>query len=122
MSAPLNPTPYEPGIIRARPAISRGWRLTGMIAATFVCLGMAALGAVWAIFSPLVFDHAGNLLNPLAWVGFLLMITFWIICVLGPFAAWVAWSRRQEPLAWAAMCAPVAWAVLMATVLQFVPK
>ena len=101
--------------------ISRRWRLFWMVAATAVFAGLAPLAAVGAVFSPLVFDHRPNLLNPLAWLGFLLMIGFWIVCILGPFAAWVTWRRGQEPLAWACMAAPLAWLVAMAAVLQFVP-
>jgi hypothetical protein len=125
MLAPLNPGPASVGAYVPPPkktGLSRGWRLTIMVVATLVCAGAALLGAIWAIFSPLVFDRHGNLLNPVAWLGFLLMITFWIVCILGPFAAWVAWSRKQEPLAWAAMAVPAGWCLVMMTVLQFVPK
>lgn len=101
--------------------LSRRWRLFWMVAATVTCAGMVPLAAIGAVFSPLVFDHRANLLNPLAWLGFLLMIGFWIVCILGPFAAWVTWHRKQEPLAWACMAVPLAWLVALAAVLQFVP-
>lgn len=92
-----------------------------MIAATGACLLMGAGGAVAAIFSPLVFDRAGNMMNPLAWLGFILMIGFWVVCVLAPLGAWIAYRRGQEPLAWAAMASPLAWLTLLIAVLQFVP-
>jgi hypothetical protein len=101
--------------------ISRRWRLFWMVAGTLACAAMVPMAAIGAVFSPLVFDHRGNLLNPLAWLGFLLMIGLWIICILGPFGAWVAWTRKQEPLAWAALAAPLAWFVALVAVLQFIP-
>ncbi len=85
------------------------------------CLGLIPFGAVGALFSPLVFDNRGNLLNPLAWLGFLLMVGFWIVCIAAPFAAWVFWTRRQEPRAWVAIGIPVVWAIATAVTLQFVP-
>ena len=42
-----------------------------MVLATGACLGLAVLGGILAIFTPLVFDRSGNLLNPVAWLGFL---------------------------------------------------
>ena len=101
--------------------LSRRWRLFWMVVGTLACAAVVPAAALGAVFSPLVFDNRGNLLNPLAWLAFLLMIGFWIVCILGPFAAWVAWKRDQEPLAWAAMAAPLAWFVALAAVLQFVP-
>ncbi len=92
-----------------------------MILATLVCVGIAPLGAVGTLFSPLVFDDRGNLLNPLAWIGFFLMITFWIVCLVGPLVAWIFWRRQREPLAWSAMSAPLIWGLLLAIVLQFIP-
>lgn len=109
------------GVLKAMPERSRGWRVAAMVAATAVCGLMAACGAVAAIFSPLVFDRACNMMNPLAWLGFILMIGFWVVCVLAPFGAWVAYRRGQEPLAWAAMALPLAWLTLLIAVLQFVP-
>ncbi len=101
--------------------VSRRWRLFWMVAATLLCAAMTPFAAVAAVFSPLVFDARGNLLNPLAWLGFLLMVGFWIVCILGPFWAWVSWRRGREPLAWACMAAPLAWMAALAAVLQFVP-
>ena len=92
-----------------------------MILATAICVGIAPLGAVGTLFSPLVFDDRGNLLNPLAWMGFFLMITFWIVCLVGPLVAWFFWRRDREPLAWSAMSAPLIWGLMMAIVLQFIP-
>jgi len=88
---------------------------------TLGCLGLIPFGAVGALFSPLVFDNRANLLNPLAWLGFLLMVGFWISCLIGPFAAWVFWSRAQEPRAWVAITIPLLWAIATAVTLQFVP-
>lgn len=92
-----------------------------LVLAMLVSLGLAPVGAVGVLFSPLVFDHRGNLLNPLAWLGFVLMITFWIVCLLAPFVAWVFWRRKREQLAWAAMSAPLIWGLLLVILLQFIP-
>ncbi|HYE47426.1 MAG TPA: hypothetical protein VEA44_16800 [Caulobacter sp.] len=93
--------------------------LLGLLTLGWLCL--IPFGAVGALFSPLVFDHRPNLLNPLAWLGFLLMIGFWIVCILGPFAAWVTWKRGQESYAWIAIAVPAVWLAAMAVALQFVP-
>lgn len=79
-------------------------------------------GAVGALFSPLVFDHRPNLLNPLAWIAFLLLIGFWIVSIIAPFVAWVAWKRNQERHAWIAIAVPAVWLTAMAVSLQFVPQ
>lgn len=92
-----------------------------MIGATGLCAVMAAFGAVACIFAPLIFDRPGNLTNPLAWFSLLLLVTFWIVCILAPFGAWVVYRRGQESLAWAAMAAPLAWLALLMALLQFVP-
>ena len=92
-----------------------------MILATLACVAIAPVGGVGALFSPLVFDERGNLLNPLAWLGFFLMIGFWIVCIVSPFVAWVLWRRGREPVAWGAMSLPLVWGLATVTVLQFVP-
>lgn len=92
-----------------------------MILATLACVAVAPVGGVGALFSPLVFDARGNLLNPLAWLGFFLMIGFWIVCLLAPTAAWILWRRDREQQAWIAMAVPLVWAMATAVVLQFVP-
>lgn len=92
-----------------------------MILATLACVGLAPVGAVGALFSPLVFDERGNLLNPLAWLGFFLMIGFWIACLAAPTVAWILWRRDREHQAWTAMAVPLIWAIATAVVLQFVP-
>ncbi|HRD46497.1 MAG TPA: hypothetical protein PLF78_08445 [Caulobacter sp.] len=92
-----------------------------LILATAACVGLAPVGAVGTLFSPLVFDDRGNLLNPLAWLGFFLMITFWIVCLIAPFVAWVYWRRKREPMAWSVMSAPLIWGLLTVIVLQFIP-
>jgi hypothetical protein len=99
----------------------RRTRFILLILATMICAGMAPVGAVGTLFSPLVFDAPGNLANPLAWLGFLLIISFWIVCLLAPLAAWIFWRRRDETMAWAAMSLPLIWLVALVTVLQFVP-
>lgn len=89
--------------------------------ATAACVAMAPVGAVGALFSPLVFDHQGNILNPLAWIAFLMMVLFWIVCLIGPFGAWILFKRDQAQLAWAAMAAPLAWLMALVAILQFIP-
>lgn len=97
------------------------WPLAGMIASTAACVACGGLGAVLAVLSPTVFDARGSVFNPLAWLGFVLMISFWAVCLIAPFAAWVFWSRRDTPRAWALMATPLAWGVMTYAVLQFVP-
>ena len=101
--------------------LEKGQRAALLVALTLVCLVMVPLGAVGALFSPLVFDHRPNLLNPVAWAVFLLLIGFWIACILGPFAAWVTWSRGQETHAWIFITIPGVWLIAILVALQFVP-
>ena len=107
--------------LKPRPGISRRGRQMGLALATAACVGLGLVGAVLAIFSPLVFDRAGNWSNPLAWLGFALVAGFWVVCLLAPLASWIAWRRGREPIAWAAMAVPLAWAAAALAVLQFVP-
>ena len=97
----------------------RAW-LLGLL--TLGWLATLPFGAVGALFSPLVFDHRPNLLNPMAWIAFLLMIAFWIVCIVAPFVAWVTWKRDQERYAWIAIAVPAVWLVAMAVSLLFVPQ
>jgi hypothetical protein len=97
------------------------WKLLGMIAATAACLAGAGFGVVGAIVSPMVFDAKGSVLNPIAWLAFLLSISFWAVCLIGPFVSWVFWARRDAQRAWACMALPLAWGVLTLAVLQFLP-
>ncbi|WGM38655.1 hypothetical protein AMEJIAPC_01559 [Caulobacter sp. NIBR1757] len=96
----------------------RAW-LLGLLTAGW--LATLPFGAVGALFSPLVFDHRPNLLNPMAWIAFLLMIAYWIIAIVAPFVAWVTWKRDQERYAWIAIAVPAVWLTAMAVALQFVP-
>lgn len=82
----------------------------------------AVIGAILAVFSPLVFDGPGNLRNPVAWLGFGLGALFWAVCMLAPLVGWMQWRKGRHTEAWAAMAAPAAWGALTVTVLQFVPS
>jgi hypothetical protein len=82
--------------------------------ATFGCLVLLPLGVVGAIASPIVFDNPRNLEQPLAWIAFLFMLSLWVICILAPFGAWVAFAKRRQPLQWLAIGAPFAWLALTA--------
>lgn len=108
-------------VLKSGLRISRGGRLLLLVLATLGSCVLAVAGAIAAIFTPLVFDAPGSLLNPLAWLGFVMGAGFWIVCLLAPLRAWIEWRRGREPIAWAAMAAPPAWAVVTLTVLQFVP-
>ncbi len=92
-----------------------------MVLATGVYAAFAALGGVLAIFTPLVFDRAGNMMNPIAWLGFAFAALFWVVCLLAPLAGWILWRKGETALAWAAMAIPLAWAAATLTLLQFVP-
>ncbi|MDQ0463800.1 hypothetical protein QO010_001571 [Caulobacter ginsengisoli] len=106
---------------RARGSPERGGQMVLLVIATGLCAILAPIGAVGALFSPLVFDERGNLLNPLAWLGFLLMVSFWIVCIIAPFIAWVLWTRKQARGAWTAIAAPAVWILATVTILQFIP-
>ncbi|MFA7264496.1 MAG: hypothetical protein WC068_15865 [Caulobacter sp.] len=107
--------------LKTNDVIDRRTRLILLVLATAACIGLMPLGAIGALFSPLIFDPRGNLFNPLAWLGFLLMVGFWIVCIVSPFVAWVLWRRGREPVAWGVMSAPLVWGLATVTVLQFVP-
>ena len=107
--------------LKTNDGLDRRTRFILLIVATIVCGAFMPLGALGALFSPLVFDERGNLFNPLAWIAFLLMIGFWVVCIVAPFTAWILWQRQREPMAWAAMSAPLLWGIALVTVLQFVP-
>lgn len=101
--------------------LDRRTKFVLMVLATCACGGFFLLGVIGALFSPLVFDERGNLLNPLAWIAFVLMIGFWIVCLVAPFVAWILWRRNRETQAWAVMSAPLLWGFATITILQFVP-
>jgi len=92
-----------------------------MALATGACLALAVLGGILAIFTPLVFDRSGNLMNPVAWLGFVFAAAFWAVCLLAPLAGWILWRKGETVIAWAAMAVPLAWGAVALTLLQFVP-
>jgi len=99
----------------------QNWRQILLGIASGLSVLCSPVGAIGALVSPLVFDHPGNALNPLAWLAFLLLIGFWVVCLLAPVGAWWLFRQAREPLAWAVMAAPVAWIVLLLAIIQFVP-
>lgn len=101
--------------------IDRRTRQVLLVLATVACVGLMPLGAVGVLFSPMIFDARGNLFNPLAWIGFALLISFWIVCIVAPFVAWIMFRRNRETVAWGYMSAPLVWGLALVTVLQFVP-
>jgi hypothetical protein len=107
--------------LKPRPFISRKGRQVLLVLATVVCAALGLVGGILAIFSPLVFDASGNLLNPIAWLAFILSAGFWAVCLLAPLLAWMEWRKDREPTAWAAMAAPLAWGAATVAMLQFVP-
>jgi hypothetical protein len=101
--------------------LSRRWRLVWLVVATAICAGLLPVGAVSAVYAWVMFDDRRNLFNPLACMAFFPMIGLWIACILGPFVAWVFWSRGRERRAWLAIATPLIWACATLTLLQFVP-
>jgi hypothetical protein len=77
-------------------AMSRRWETIWLVVATGACLMALPIGAVGAILSPMVFDPRSNLLNPAAWLAFLLTVPFWSVCIRGPFVAWIGHHRRMQ--------------------------
>lgn len=102
--------------------MSRGWQGFWLGAASIACVLAAPVAGVMAIISPIAFDREGSLLNPFAWVAFLLMVTLWIVCLLAPFAAWVSFVRRQNQRAWTMISAPPIWAAVMVLCMLFLPS
>jgi len=107
--------------LKTNDLIDRRGRHILLALATAAYAGFMAVGAIGALFSPLIFDARGNLFNPLAWLGFLLMVGFWIVCIVAPFVAWILFRRHRETVAWAVMSIPLVWGLALVTVLQFVP-
>lgn len=89
--------------------------------ATGVSLIAALIGGLAAILSPMVFDPRENLLNPAAWIAFLLIVSFWAVCIAAPYGAWVAYFRGQRLLSWTAMAAPVVWIIAVVASTTFLP-
>ena len=100
--------------------MSRRWETIWLVVASGACLLALPVGAVGAILSPMVFDPRSNLLNPAAWLAFLLIVTFWIVCILGPFGAWIAHQRRMQNYAWLAVSTPLIWGLAAIAMLGFV--
>jgi hypothetical protein len=92
-----------------------------LILATGVCVALAVVGGILAIFTPVIFDN-GNLKNPVAWLGFLFAALFWVVCLLSPLSGWILWRKGERQHAWAAMAMPLAWGMATLTLLQFVSK
>ena len=110
-----------PSTAEADTSTSRKREALWLVAATVVSLMGAPIGAVAAILSPMVFDPRQNVWNPAAWIAFVLIVTFWIICIAAPFGAWVAYLRRQRVLTWLAMSMPAVWVIAAFASVQFLP-
>jgi hypothetical protein len=108
--------------LKRREAKEKRQRAILLVLLMLAWLATLPFGAVGALFSPLVFDHRPNLLNPMAWLAFLLMIGFWIVAIVAPFVAWVTWKRDQERYAWIAIAVPAVWLLALAIAVQFVPQ
>jgi hypothetical protein len=110
-----------PSTADAEMSTSRKREAIWLIAATAVSLLGAPVGAVAAILSPMVFDPSQNVWNPAAWIAFVLIVTFWIVCIAAPFGAWVAYLRHQRVLTWLAMSLPAVWVIAAFASVQFLP-
>ena len=99
--------------------MSRKLEAIWLAVATGLSLLAAPFGAVAAILAPMLFDPHQNLYNPAAWIAFLLMISFWIVCIAAPYAAWVAYLRRATLLTWMAMATPLLWALAAVASMNF---
>ncbi len=97
--------------------MSRRWQAAILIFATLGCLALLPVGWIGAIASPIVFDNPHNLERPLAWLAFMLALGLWIVCIVAPYGAWVAFFKRREQLQWIAIGAPFVWC--LATGLTF---
>ena len=101
--------------------MSRKFELIWLGIATAISLVAALAGGLAAILSPMVFDPRENLLNPAAWIAFLLIVSFWAVCIAAPYGAWVAYFRGQRLLTWTAMAAPVLWIIAAVASTTFLP-
>ena len=99
--------------------MSRRWEGFWLVVATGFSLAAIPIGMGAALLSPMVFDPHRNLLNPAAWLAFLLIITFWIVCLAAPYGAWVAYLQKRGILTWLAMAAPIIWALAAITLMNF---
>jgi hypothetical protein len=97
----------------------KSWEAIWLGVASAVSLLAAPVGGLAAILSPMVFDPRQNLLNPAAWIAFLLVVSFWAVCIAAPYGAWVAYLRRLRALAWLAMAAPLVWVLAAAASMSF---
>ena len=89
---------------------------------TAASAAIVPVGGLAVIASPMVFDNPYNLENPVAWIAFLLVLGLWIVCIAGPYGAWVAFIKRQERLQWIAIGAPFAWGLAMILAFLCVPN
>lgn len=97
----------------------RSWEPIWLGVASAISLLMAPVAGLAAILSPMVFDPHQNLLNPAAWLAFLLIVSFWAVCIAAPYGAWVAYFRKLKALAWLAMAAPLVWVLAAAASVSF---
>jgi len=97
----------------------RSWEPVWLGVASAASLLAAPVGGLAAILSPMVFDPHQNLLNPAAWIAFLLIVSFWAVCIAAPYGAWVAYLRKLKGLAWLAMAAPLVWVLAAAASIGF---
>lgn len=102
--------------------MSRRWQGFWLTLASVACVCASPVAAVGAIMSPMVFDRAGSLVNPFAWLAFLMLLLLWAVCLLAPYAAWVTFTRRQGQLAWTLISVPPLWAGIMGLMLVFLPS
>ena len=101
--------------------ISRKLEAVWLGIATAIWLLAAPAGGLAAILSPMVFDPRQNLLNPAAWIAFLLIVSFWAVCIAAPYGAWVAFFRNLRLLSWTAMAAPLIWIIAAVASTNFLP-
>ena len=101
--------------------MSRRLEAVWLAIATAVSLLASIAGGLAAILSPMVFDPRQNLLNPAAWIAFLLIVTFWVVCIAAPYGAWVAYFRGHRLLTWTSMAAPLVWILAVMASTTFLP-
>ena len=105
----------------SRGRVVKNWEAVWLAIASALSILAAPVGGLAAILSPMVFDPHQNLLNPAAWIAFLLIVSFWAVCLAAPYGAWVAYLRKTRTLAWLAMSAPLVWVLAAAASVSFLP-
>lgn len=80
------------------PAVLRKVRIW-LIVETIIAVPIMLVGAMMALFSPMLFDAPGSSSNPPVVLLFVSVVGFIPVCLLGLICAWIAAALRRAQLA-----------------------